>query len=79
MLRHRSPSPHILTTSLARHVGEHPATPKIIEAFQSFIKLCLIDLPGSRIVVVDRQDISNVDDLNVPLLSGGLVFSCNVG
>ncbi len=73
------PSAHILATSLAGHFGEHPATPKIIEASQSFIKLCLVDLPVPGIIVIDRQNISNVYGLNVPLFSGGLVFCCNVG
>ena len=74
-----SPNPHILATSLAGHVGERPTTPKIIEAFQSFIELTLVDLPVPGIVVIDRQDISNVYCFNVPLLSGGLVFCCDVG
>jgi hypothetical protein len=74
-----SPSAHIIATSLAGYVGEHPATPKIIEAFQSFIKLCLIDLPVAGIVVIDRQDISNVYCFNVPHFPGGLVFGRNVG
>jgi hypothetical protein len=74
-----SPNPHILATSLAGHVGERPTTPKIIEAPQSFIELFDVDLPVPGIVVIDRQDISNVYRFNVPLLSGGLVFSSNVG
>ncbi|MGB6916190.1 MAG: hypothetical protein WBE42_26080 [Pseudolabrys sp.] len=40
-----SPNPHILAAALTGNVGEHLATPKIIEALQPFIKFCLIDLP----------------------------------
>ena len=68
-------NPHILSTGLTGNVGEHLATPKIIEAFQAFIELYLIDLPAPGVVVVDRQDVSNVDYLDVPFLSGGLCFA----
>jgi hypothetical protein len=55
-----SPSACIRATSLTGHFGKHPAAPKIIESSQSFIKLCLVDLPAPGIVVINRQDISNV-------------------
>ena len=63
---------------LACHIGEHPSTPKVVDPRNPLVKFCLIGLPRSAIVNVDRENVRDSYRLDVTFFARRRVFSLDV-
>jgi hypothetical protein len=68
----------ILSTGFAGDFGKHLAAPKFVEAAEAPIELRTIGLPRSRIVIVDRQNVGDVDQLDVLFFADWIVLGGEV-
>jgi hypothetical protein len=57
----RTPMLHIVAAICAGDLREPLAASVFIETLKPFIELGLVSLPVTRVVVIDREDISDID------------------
>src|SRR5262249_17511895 len=70
--------PHVVAAGFARHLGKLLAAPIVIQAPNAGFKLRPRRLSVACVIEVDGQDVGGVDQLDVALFAGRLVFERDV-
>src|SRR5262245_41208205 len=70
--------PHIVAAGFAGHLVQRLAAPIVVQPPNACLKLRPRRLSGTCVIEVDAQDVGDVDQLDVALLAGRLVFERDV-